>query len=189
MSTCGPTLTKSLTTISGHCVLVLVLATGLGACGAARWQDAPSPDPRSAPTQLPSAGVQVSPRPGQRITVSSLLNQYYAEWRGTPYRFGGTSRSGIDCSAFTQQAMSNALGITLPRTTRQQLGSGTAVSSKLVRPGDLVFFKTGESLNHVGVMIGPGKFMHASTRNGVTVSRTDDTYWAARVIGYRRVIE
>ncbi len=177
-------------------VLLWVLLGALTACGAARWEDEKDSgrdgSSRSTVGRTPSsADVAVPPAPAvtRPVTVSSLLNDYYIDWRGTPYRFGGTTRRGIDCSAFTQQAMSQALGISLPRTTTGQLKQGRPVKPKLTRPGDLVFFKTGDTLNHVGVIVGPAKFMHASTKNGVTISRLDDRYWSARVIGYRRVIQ
>ncbi len=179
------------------CIALLwVLLGTLAACGATRWEDEESSGRNSSSSQgtvgrTPSS-VDVTVPPAattaRPVTVSSLLNDYYLDWRGTPYQFGGTTRRGIDCSALTQQAMNQALGISLPRTTREQLKQGLPVAAELTRPGDLVFFKTGETLNHVGVIVGPAKFMHASTRNGVTISRLDDTYWSARVIGYRRVI-
>ena len=168
--------------------VLLVALPGLWACGAVRWEAEDPPAARSPSRASPTVYTSRQSQP-PRKTVSSLLDEYYATWRGTPYRFGGTTRKGIDCSAFTQQAMSGALGVTLPRTTARQLTRGRSIAPRLVRPGDLVFFKTGEALNHVGVMIGPGKFMHASTSNGVTISRTDDTYWGSRVVDYRRVLE
>ncbi len=171
-------------------VVLLLMLSGLWACsGAARWETEESQPVRTPSTQAPVKRVPAEPQNVvPRKTVSGLLNEYYANWRGTPYRFGGTSRRGIDCSAFTQQAMSDALGVSLPRTTRDQLKRGRSIASHQVRPGDLVFFQTGETLKHVGVMIGPGKFMHASTSKGVTISRTDDSYWGRRVIDYRRVL-
>lgn len=79
------------------------------------------------------------------------------------------------------------MDVTLERTTRQQIRQGVTVSEDQLASGDLVFFKTGETLNHVGVMLGPSQFLHASTRRGVTLSSLDETYWKTRVIGYRRV--
>ncbi len=172
--------------------LLSMLVSVLTGCGAARWEDEDSLNrDRSSTgsvTRAPAPEIVTPPAPTRVATVSSLLNDYYKDWRGTLYRFGGTTRNGIDCSAFTQQAMQNALGIPLARTTKEQLRQGRSVRAEETRAGDLVFFKTGETLNHVGVIIGPSKFMHASTKSGVTISRLDDTYWSKRVIGYRRVL-
>ncbi|MEM7082783.1 MAG: NlpC/P60 family protein [Pseudomonadota bacterium] len=166
----------------------VALVIGVSACGAMRWEEGPvdrsSPTVSAPPQQAPRAPVESS---NSSKTVSALLNDYYTDWRGTPYRFGGVSRDGIDCSAFTQQALRNTLGVRLPRTTSLQLRAGRSILRNQVQAGDLVFFKTGETLNHVGIMLGGAKFMHASTSRGVTISRLDDRYWSARVIGYRRV--
>lgn len=169
-------------------VFWLLMVWLLAACGATRWESAETPVGKQVPAQVPSEPTPVRSGRAQQ-SVTELLEDYYATWRGTPYRFGGTSRRGIDCSAFTQQAMRRALGVRLPRTTSQQITQGQSIPRRLIRPGDLVFFKTGETLNHVGVIVGPGKFMHASTRKGVTISRLDDSYWRSRVIDYRRVLD
>lgn len=107
---------------------------------------------------------------------------------GVPYEFGGTSEKGFDCSGFTRHVMSG-LGVSLPRTTADQYKEGTAVSKSDLRPGDLVFFETYKSgASHAGVYIGDGKFIHASSSNGITINRLSDSYYAERYIGARRVL-
>ena len=171
---------------AGRFVALVLLLHGLVACAATHWEDEAEPQWESK--QRAETKAPVRQRPVQQtVTQGSRLSDVYDDWKGTPYRFGGTTRKGIDCSAFTQQAMSRAFGVSLPRTTTQQLRRGVSVDPGMVRLGDLVFFKTGETLNHVGVMMGPGSFMHASTSKGVTISRIDQTYWRSRVVGYRRV--
>ena len=110
--------------------------------------------------------------------VRFALLQQYAHWEGTPYRYGGNSRRGVDCSGFIQQVYRGFAGRHLPRTTRQQAELGRAVSWSELEPGDLVFFKTGFKQRHAGIYLGNGEFMHASTSKGVILSRLDNPYWA-----------
>jgi cell wall-associated NlpC family hydrolase len=106
---------------------------------------------------------------------------------GTPYRWGGTSEAGFDCSGFAQYVF-RKLGTVLPRTTYEQFSGGTAVSRSSLRPGDLVFFTTDRAgASHVAVYIGNGLIVHAlNARTGVIVSRLSDAYYASRYIGARR---
>jgi len=110
--------------------------------------------------------------------VRFALLQQYAHWEGTPYRYGGNSRRGVDCSGFIQQVYRGFADRHLPRTTRQQAELGRAVSWSELEPGDLVFFKTGFKQRHAGIYLGNGEFMHASTSRGVILSRLDNPYWA-----------
>ena len=126
-----------------------------------------------------------SPR-GAGTAEDQLLDQF-RRWEGTPYALGGTTRSGVDCSAFVQIAMNEALGIRIPRTTRQQLRYGERIRPASVRIGDLVFFQTGRTTYHVGIMLRGDFFMHASTSRGVTIDRLNDPYWQERMIQIRRV--
>lgn len=106
--------------------------------------------------------------------------------RGIPYVFGGTSRSGFDCSGFTQYVFA-ANGISLPRTSYAQFGVGGSVSRADLQPGDLVFFTTySQGASHVGIYIGGGRFIHASD-GGVRITSLSDSYYAKRFLGARRV--
>ena len=107
----------------------------------------------------------------------------------TPYKYGGNSKNGIDCSAFTKDVYNKALSIELDRTARDQYHEGEIVSNRdELQFGDLVFFNTRRWIKpgHVGIYIGDDLFAHASTRNGVTVSSLDDEYYAKRYMGARR---
>lgn len=126
-----------------------------------------------------------SPR-GAVNPEARLLNQFQ-KWEGAPYRLGGSNRNGIDCSAFVQIVMDDALGITLPRTTREQLKFGQKVRPASARLGDLVFFRTGRTTYHVGIILRRDFFMHASTSRGVTIDRLGESYWQERIIQIRRV--
>ncbi|MDG3088067.1 NlpC/P60 family protein [Vibrio hannami] len=111
----------------------------------------------------------------------------YQSWKGTPYRFGGTSKSGVDCSAFVQSVFYKAQNKTLPRTTEHQLNSGYEVKYENAKAGDLVFFKTTWKDKHVGIYLGENAFMHASTSRGVIISRLDNPYWSSVFWQIRRI--
>jgi len=119
--------------------------------------------------------------------VSQALHAYFNQWRGVPYQYGGVDRSGIDCSSFVRRTMSNVESVDLPRTTRAQARTGQPVPPGDLAPGDLVFFKTGHKSRHVGIYVGNGRFMHASTSRGVTMSRLDNSYWARHYWQSRRL--
>lgn len=109
------------------------------------------------------------------IQAMLLLYQQHEAWRGTPYRIGGVSRSGIDCSAFVQITFRELFSVDLPRTTEQQMRIGNRINRKQLQPGDLVFFRNG---SHVGIYVENNKFLHASTSRGVMISNMDNTYWS-----------
>ena len=111
-----------------------------------------------------------------------------AEWMGTPYQRGGQTRSGVDCSGLTQALYSEVYGIQLPRTSKdQQKGCRKRVKkTRKLRSGDLVFFspkgKKGE-VDHVGVYLKDGRFIHASTSKGVVVSSLSESYFQRTFAG------
>ena len=107
---------------------------------------------------------------------------------GVPYRYGGGSKSGIDCSGFTSNVYKNSLGILLPRTAREQYRSGSTVNGDGLQFGDLVFFNTtGSGVSHVGIYLEDDLFAHASVSFGVTISSLESSYYRKRFVGARRV--
>lgn len=124
-----------------------------------------------------------APAPDARLSnpaqVKSVLNRQLSEWRGTPYRFGGLSRRGIDCSGFVYRTFRDRFGIQLPRTTEGQSEVGTRIKKSELMPGDLVFFKTGWGGDglHVGIYDRNNQFIHASTSRGVMRSSLNNVYW------------
>ncbi|NMU06803.1 NlpC/P60 family protein, partial [Vibrio parahaemolyticus] len=97
----------------------------------------------------PSEQAQVTAPTNQLLSDNPDLFEFYTEWHGTPYRLGGTQKSGIDCSAFVQKAFIEAYQLSLPRTTRQQSTQGVELSWTDAKQGDLVFFKTRRTTYHV----------------------------------------
>ncbi|MBI5378593.1 MAG: peptidoglycan endopeptidase [Nitrospirae bacterium] len=121
---------------------------------------------------------------------ASLLEQAVRAFLGVPYRFGGSSSRGIDCSAFVQKVF-HAFSIVLPRTAREQYQVGTPVSKEELAVGDLVFFRTyRRDVSHVGIYVGDDRFAHASRKDRkVAVSSLNHPYYAKRYLGARRVME
>ncbi len=121
--------------------------------------------------------------------AEARLIEEFRKWEGTPYRLGGGSRRGVDCSSFVQIVMRDAYGISIPGTTREQMQVGRRVPPGTARLGDLVFFQTGRTTYHVGILMRDDFFMHASTSRGVTIDRLREPYWQQRMIQVRRVTE
>lgn len=112
-----------------------------------------------------------------RTEVKSRLMTQYQEWRGIPYRHGGLSKRGIDCSGFVYLTYLKQFGIKLPRSTEQQSRIGFEVMQHELNIGDLVFFSSLFTDTHVGIYLGRRQFLHASTSQGVMISNMDNEYW------------
>lgn len=117
----------------------------------------------------------------------SLLS-FIDEWWNTRYRFGGTSKKGIDCSAFTGLLMNYVYAVKLPRTAKQQYAASKKVKKNDMLEGDMVFFNTRGGISHVGVYLGDGYFVHAGSSNGVTINNLEESYFNNRFIGARRAL-
>ena len=130
-----------------------------------------------------------NPRLSDSITVIANLNDQLRNWRGTPYRYGGMSRGGVDCSGFVLMTFRDKFDLQLPRETRKQAELGTEIDKDDLLPGDLVFFKTGagESGLHVGIYDTDNQFIHASTSRGVMRSSLDNVYWRKNFWQARRI--
>lgn len=130
-----------------------------------------------------------NPRLSDSITVIANLNDQLTAWRGTPYRYGGTSRGGVDCSAFVMMTFRDKFEMQLPRDTKHQARIGTEIDKDDLLPGDLVFFKTGSGNSglHVGIYDTDNQFIHASTSQGVTRSSLDNVYWSKNFWQARRI--
>lgn len=130
-----------------------------------------------------------NPRLSDSITVIANLNDQLQHWRGAPYRYGGMSRGGVDCSGFVLMTFRDKFDLQLPRETRMQAEIGTKIDKDDLLPGDLLFFKTGsgESGLHVGIYDTDNQFIHASTSRGVMRSSLDNVYWRKNFWQARRI--
>jgi lipoprotein Spr len=110
-------------------------------------------------------------------TSNLKLFQVVYDWIGTPYRFGGDTRKGIDCSAFTKELYSEVFKIDINRNSRDIFSMVNPVKKADLREGDLVFFKIhSRRISHVGIYLGNNRFAHASLR-GVAINSLDDNYY------------
>ena len=107
---------------------------------------------------------------------------------GKPYQWGAAGPDKFDCSGLVQYVYSN-LGVPLPRVSGQQAGAGVHVDRKDLQPGDLVFFRlSGTRIDHVGIYVGRGKFVHAPSKESpVRFDSLNDTWWRGKFRGGRRV--
>ncbi len=120
--------------------------------------------------------------------IKEALMEFYKEWKGVKYKFGGNSKRGIDCSAFTQRIFKEKFNVKIPRNTRTQVKSGQSINKSQLQLGDLVFFKTGKYDRHVGVYMGDGRFMHASIK-GVKFTKLNKPFYKKAYWTSRRVLE
>ncbi len=116
---------------------------------------------------------------------NTKLQSYIQSWMGVPYKFGGMNKRGIDCSGFTSVIYKNIYGVKLPRTALDQYKSGRKIRRAQFTEGDLVFFRgtRGAGIDHVGIYLDNGKFVHASTSVGVTISDLSEEYYQTRFVG------
>jgi lipoprotein Spr len=121
------------------------------------------------------------------LLADDQLLSYIDEWYGTRYRLGGTTKSGVDCSAFVQAVYLSAFAITLPRTARDQFKASRIISATELKEGDLVFFNTRGGISHVGIYLQNNKFVHASSSSGVKISDMFEPYYLKRYMGAGRI--
>ncbi|GAA3509087.1 hypothetical protein GCM10022393_21560 [Aquimarina addita] len=124
--------------------------------------------------------------------IKSII-AYAKTFEGTRYKYGGTTKKGMDCSGLVYTSFKKE-EIVLPRTSRAMSAQGSKVSLRNVAVGDLLFFKTNKKKNvisHVGLVVTVGnqvKFIHSSTSKGVTVSSLDEKYWNTAFAWARRIL-
>ncbi|MBK7632710.1 MAG: C40 family peptidase [Ignavibacteriales bacterium] len=129
---------------------------------------------------------------GLNATKRDLMLMEIIKYLNTPYKYGGNSLNGIDCSAFTQSVYKNSWLLDLNRTARDQFQQGTVIDNRNeLKFGDLIFFNTRRRVKpgHVGIYIGENLFAHASSKLGVTISSLEHSYYDKRYMGARRIDE
>ena len=162
----------------GRLIAVVLLGLLAGCVSTTRFRAAADRPSASVP---PSASKEVQ---------EDALRRAADEWLNVPYRFGGESRQGIDCSGLTCRIYREVYGIELPRTVEQQIQAGRFVQKARLQPGDLLFFRTGGSgaVDHVGIYLGQGRFVHASLQRGVVISELEARYYQRRYVTARRIL-
>jgi cell wall-associated NlpC family hydrolase len=157
---------------------LLLAATVLVLAGCAS-----SPPPRTSPS--PPAQERWDGAGGARSlrSLGEELAEFALKLRGTPYRYGGASPGGFDCSGLVFFSH-RQLGLAVPRTSRDQADGAREIKKSKLRRGDLVFFKIGSRhVNHVGIYIGKGRFVHApGSGRPVSINSLDDEYYARRFV-------
>lgn len=160
--------------------LLLVLVVGTG-CVAPR-SATPGGPPASTQEERASEAEWTAPQ------VHRALEEASTVWAGVPYRLGGTTAGGVDCSALVQRVYANHFSVMLPRTTDQQVRLGERVEPHALQPGDLLFFRPERGVRHSGIYLSDGRFLHASTSSGVRISPLDTRYWQERWWQARRIL-
>ncbi len=133
-----------------------------------------------------------SPSGDAKAWDEKKLHAFVEEWLGAPYRWGGVTKMGVDCSGFVVLAASSQFpDLALPRSARQLAKTGSEITRRSdLRPGDFIFFsadKNKSSITHVGVYLGSEEFAHASSKRGVTVSSLRSSYYLERYVSATRI--
>ncbi|WP_417339105.1 C40 family peptidase [Halomonas kashgarensis] len=188
--------------IASCCIIMLLLAGCAGSPTTARQTEPDAEDyfamtlpglegqwsPSMSPVDNPIAQLRSLQEPPPTIVRRALLAQHQ-RWAGTPYRLGGNNERGIDCSALVQSIYLDTFNMQLPRSTRGQVHEGRPIDRQALEAGDLVFFRPPGRYDHVGIYMGDGYFLHASSSQGVTISRLDNSYWQRYYWQARRTLE
>ena len=139
--------------------------------------------------QTQQSNSSYNPPASSTSRVQSVLNLAYSKM-GCPYVWGAEGPNSFDCSGFTSYVFRNAAGVSLPRTSSAQSGSGKTVSKSNLQAGDLVFFNTsGKGVSHVGIYVGAGKMIHApSSGKTISVTSINSSYYSSRFVTAKRVL-
>ncbi|WP_231362281.1 MULTISPECIES: C40 family peptidase [unclassified Thioalkalivibrio] len=165
---------------SSHSVLPLLgAALVLAGCASSPEPRGPAPEPLKVDPEPRVAEGPMSYVPEAELKRSEVVLAALGHL-DTPYRYGGTDANGLDCSALVQRAYREA-GQDVPRTTGEQASAAVKRDGD-PSPGDVVFFAiNGNQIDHVGVYVGEGRFVHApSSRGQVRIEELDNPYWAPR---------
>ena len=162
-------------------ILLCLLATCSCSIRSAPRYTADSKDPSGVARELEK----------RRRASPSRLARVVEGYLGVPYKWGGNTRAGMDCSAFVRTIFRQTYGIELPLTSKQIYRVGRTVNQRQdLKPGDLVFFRntfSGQGVSHVGIYLGKKRFAHVGVSTGATITSLDHPYFLPRYVGARRV--
>lgn len=162
-----------MTRISAFVLIVLLLSACHSSKNSSRWEDPVYARPPEPPSAQHAAQGDVSD--SRRAVVDAACG-----WIGVPYKYGGNTRSGVDCSGLVCMAFEKGAGLKLPRSSAEQAKWCKSVSQSRLQPGDLIFFtnkRGGGRINHVAIYVGDGRMVHSTSSRGVTISSLDEDYW------------
>jgi len=159
-------------------LLVLAATAGLAGCESPLRR----PDPAAgAPVQHPGANAQAADPLRTQVVFTAM------QMVGVPYRWGGSTPEGFDCSGLVQYAYAHA-GRPLPRTAAAQMAASAPLTLEKAEAGDLLFFRDGGQTSHVAIYLGQGRFVHApSTGRQVSLDSFGNAYWRMRFTRAGRV--
>lgn len=165
-------------------LLYISALLGLVLCLSSCRSIAPKLDYKALARASVRLGVDISLEDNHKLYLEA------AEWMGVPYRAGGDSKRGTDCSGMTAQIYRRVYRTKLSRSTDGQKKESNKVGKRNLREGDLVFFtssRSGKKVAHVGIYLKDGKFIHASTSRGVIVSELKEPYYTKHWISGGRI--
>lgn len=142
-------------------------------------------------TPQPFKPSKTTTKPSKQTDLGKSLEKEARSWLGTPYRYGGETRKGTDCSGLVMSVYRDIAGIKLPRSSREMQAECQAIKTSQLRKGDLVFFTSSKRgrVTHVGLYLENGNFIHASSSRGVIISNLDEDYYARHFHSAGRVID
>lgn len=142
-------------------------------------------DPDSDWEELPMYGFDTQ----EHSEIQNILLKEYASWKGTPYRLGGNTMRGVDCSGFVKHMYTSLFSLKVPRSSREFASVGQRINKNELQPGDLIVFSKRSVPNHVGIYIGENKFIHSGRKKGVSMADLSQNYWKKSYLMARRLIQ
>jgi hypothetical protein len=151
-----------------------------------------NPAKRSAASPARPQKIQIQPLSSEERFQEEKIQEEMEKYLGIRYKRGGSSTKGFDCSGFVKQIYSEVFGVDLPHQSSEQnrFGLLTQVSSNELKTGDLIFFSGGrnrKAINHVGIYLSDGRFIHSARTKGVVISSIEDSYWKSRLVSTKRL--
>jgi murein DD-endopeptidase len=183
---------RTLDSIGSPAALGAVIAVTLAGCASSLpVYDGSVPTPASearstepTPSARPRTGARQAP--GSNAVGSDVVRHALA-MIGTPYRYGGASPRGFDCSGLVQYAY-RQIGVSVPRTTEQQFAAARRIDRRDAQPGDLLFFRFTRTVSHVGIYLGDGRFVHAPTSGrNVEIMSLEQPHYRKHFVGIGRL--